>query len=836
MLYIILIVKVLARSQDCDSVIKEGPRVDSTETIECNKINKNELNIDLENIFETVSKENMGESEEAPKFIAQPPVRYEETEEDEEEIPVLPTFRRRTYFGKDLIFEDPIGSELIGDVEFEVDFNYIINDIEKEMVDEERRLPIARVLPIYKTPPVLDEQPYEKSMTTKGSRDVDLNFIDVKTAGFFELENLSPINRRKNIVVGMATTEAQISHKGMIINEGPTSYNDDIYTNSHKGNTKNFDNVSGTVDDIVEQKRLLLQIEQEERKKLREGRHNAEQINYDKSSYSIRHGKDTKRQNNLNDTNYHAGVQRKDNRAIVEKEGVAATSSNSGEGSYMNEKETNVTGILKSNQKDGYNKSNNENHYEDEEEKRRLCEVEDKEKLLLERIKFLEKKRQQLYEKKRRERDSKNVGQEHEVFVKQEDKKNNQVSEKSRKHQEQNSTSSTSPDPWSSSSKHDRKENNEDEKRRLAEALAAKRKTEAELERQREEVLRAAEERRLEEEAKQREEQEAAKERKRNFLENLQRLKQRVLTEEEEKSKESKSQPKREPSRAVHNTGRFSPDLDSSNKSLSGYTKGNDTSAGVDSSNAVQKNVLPQTRSSQYEANVENKHQGQNEDDSSTVKPEENLRNEEDQKKADEMRRENFKSNRELFMKKIQTEAEQNVQVGRRENNKKVRPKSFYGGMFNKPIHQIIDDSLLAQNVDSTSVGDLVDEEALKQFQREQELKKEHEKVNKLRSSLERESSYTVENVEQLFSETDMEIKKQAGNDWDNLRRKEVRSKLQVYNDELFSGSGEESISIFVIGEQAVCKVLQFCCLYYYNLRLLLQHCLVACAAYIFLW
>ncbi|CAB4035763.1 Hypothetical predicted protein, partial [Paramuricea clavata] len=716
----------------------------------------------------------MGESEEAPKFIAQPPVRYAETEEDEDEIPVLPTFRRRTYFGKDLIFEDPIGSELIGDVEFEVDFNYIINDIEKEMVDEERRLPIARVLPIYKTPPVLDEQPYEKSMTTKGSRAVDLNFIDVKTAGVYEQDNLSPINRRKNIVVGTATIEAQISHKGMIINEGLTSYNDDIYTNSHKGNTKNFDNVSGTVDDIVEQKRLLLQIEQEERKKLREGRHNAGQINYDKSSYSIRHGKDTKRQINLNDTNYHAGVQRKDNRSIVEKEGVAATSSNSGEGSYMNEKETNVTGIVNSNQKDGYNKSNNENHYEDEEEKRRLCEVEDKEKLLLERIKFLEKKRQQLYEKKRRERDSKNVGQEHKVYVKQEDKGNNQVSEKSRKHQEQNSTSSTSPDPWSSSSKHDRKENNEDEKRRLAEALAAKRKTEAELEQQREEVLRAAEERRLEEEAKQREEQEAAKERKRNFLENLRRLKQRVLTEEEEKCKESKSQPKREPSRAVHNTGRFSPDLDSPNKSLSGYTKGNDMSAGVDSSNAVQKNVLPQTRSSQYEANVEDKHQGQNEDDSSTVKPEENLRNEEDQKKADEMRRENFKSNRELFMKKIQTEAEQNVQVGRRENNKKVRPKSFYGGMFNKPIHQIIDDSLLGQNVDSTSVGDLVDEEALKQFQREQELKKEHEKVNKLRSSLERESSYTVENVEQLFSETDMEIKKQAGNDWDNLRRKEA--------------------------------------------------------------
>ena len=149
--------------------------------------------------------------------------------------------------------------------------------------------------------------------------------------------------------------------------------------------------------------------------------------------------------------------------------------------------------------------------------------------------------------------------------------------------------------------------------------------------------------------------------------------------------------------------------------------------------------------------------------------------NEEELRKADEMCRENFKSNQELFMKKIQMGTEQNAQVQMREKSKKVRPKSYYGGMFNKPVHQIIDDSLLSQHVDSTSVVDLVDEEALKQFEREQELKKEKEKVNRFRSSLERESSYTVENVEQLFCDAGTETKKQVVNEWENLERKEVR-------------------------------------------------------------
>ena len=730
MFCIVLILKILTSSpQDCNSAVEEGQHVDCTETIERNKINNNELDIDLENIFETVSKENMGESEEAPKFIARPPVGCAETEEDEEEIPaVLPYFQRRIYFGKDLVFEDPVGSELIGDVEFEVDFDYIINDIKKETVDEERRLPIARVLPIYKTPHVNDEQPYKKSMTTKGNRDIDLNFIDEKTG----------------------EKESQVPRKGMIMES--TSYNDNIHTISSERNSKSSDNVNGTVDDIVEQKRLLLQNKQEERKKLRDRRHNerkdhqsaflnsmsvvgnAQQINNDKRSYGTSQEKDTNRKDHVNDTNYHSGMQKKDNRSISEN----APSSNSREGSYMDKKESNVlpknnvTRIVQSNEKEGYNESNNENHCEDEEEKRRLLEAENKEKLLLERIMFLEKKRQQLHEKKQRELNSNNVREGH-----RQDKENDQQ-EKFRKHQERNSTSSASPDPWSSHSEQQRRKNNEEEKRRLAEALAAKRKTEAEQERQRQEILRAAEQRRLEEEAKQREEQEAAKGRKQNFLENLHRLKQRVLTEEEEKSKEFKSPQKHEPSRAIHTTGRFSPVLSPSNKSqyLPGYTKGND----IGSSNAIQKSVLPRTKSPQSEVNVARQHQG-------VTTP----------------------------------EAEQNVEVRRQEKNKNIRPKSFYGGMFNKPVHQIVDDSLLAQNMDSASVGDLVDEEALKQFKREQEFKKEHEKVDKLRSSLERESSYTVENVEQLFCETDTESKKQAGNDWDNLEKKEVRLKLQLY-------------------------------------------------------
>ena len=551
---------------------------------------------------------------------------------------------------------------------------------------------------------------------------------------------------KKDAVIDTTTKVSHVPHQEMIIKDESTSYK----LLSRKEN-------ADAVDDIVEQKRLLLQNKQEERKKLRENRHN-ERIDQHsfldlngKSLSSFNSSQDTKITENLSNSNY-SEVQGKDANSIFERED---TNTSSGKGTEKNENEAD--------ERKDYNESNNENHGEEEEEKRRLRDAEEKEQLLLERIMFLERKRQKIYEKKQRELNSNNNCKEENA--KQEDKKNNVHTEKKfKKHQLQNLTISKSPDAWSSHSNKHPKETNEDEKRRLQEALAAKRKNEAELERQREEIRQAAEERRLEEEAKQREEQEAAKERKRNFLENLQRLKQRVLTEEEEKSKTSTSQTKYEPSKAVYSTGRFSPILTSSTKSqsLPGFTKERDKSA---EATASKTNVLPQTKTSNQEAKNDE------------IKPDEQRENEDDQRKADEMRRDNFKSNRELFMKKIQADAEQNVQVQRREKNKKIRPKSYYGGMFNKPVHQIIDDSLLAQNQGNS--GDLVDEEALKQFQREQELKEEHEKVNKLRSNLERESSYTVENVEQLFCEADTENKKKTGSDWDNIQREE---EVRLYN------------------------------------------------------
>ena len=731
--------KVLASLQDCDSLVKQGSPENCTE-IKRHEINNNALDVDLEKVFETVmSNENGGESEDAPKFIAQPPVGYAETEEDEEEISVLPYFQRRTYFGKDLIFEDPIGSEIIGDVEFEVDFDYIINDIEKEMVDEERRLPIARVLPIYKIAPVVEELPYEKSMTTKERREIDLKFSDVTTASFSEKENHGFNDRKNEIVVGAVTKE---SDNEAIIKKESRSYKDYVMlTNSRERNTEKFDSVNDTVDDIVEQKKLLLQSQKEERKKHRES------------------------MNKRNDQ--HSGLAR----GFPVAKGTEQSEFKNSAHREIHATNTKSKDQLPSSK---YSQLSLNNESQREEEERRHRETAEKERLLLERIKFLERKRQHLYEKKQRELMLNNTRQENEMYAKRNGEENNQVDEhvqiKCTKNEEQTSESFNFADSWGSHPKEHHKDN-EDEKRRLAEALAAKRKTEAELERQRQEVLRAAEERRLEEEAKRRAEEEEAKERKRNFLDNLQRLKQRVLTEKEEKSKDSKVSVIK--NKTDHSTGRLGPSLNSFNKSQSGYSKASNTSVKSDASDVIHKKVLPQTKNPSNDTNVERKHQQQKMDG---VKYDvQDSSNEEELRKADKMRRENFKSNRELFMKKIQMGAEQNAQVQMRETNRKVRPKSYYGGMFNKPVHQIIDDSLLSQHVDSTSVVDLVDEEALKQFQREQELKKEKEKVNKFRSSLGRESSYTVENVEQLFCDADTETKKQVVNEWDDLERKEVR-------------------------------------------------------------
>ena len=430
------------------------------------------------------------------------------------------------------------------------------------MVDEERRLPIARVLPIYKTPPVSDEQPFERTITTKGER--NLNMIDVNMEGFYKQENRTLNNEEKG-----GAKEARISSKEIFVNEKST----DCRTNVDKNveDNKKFDGDNAPIDDIVEQKRLLLQSQQEERKKLRENHvrntvendqnsrllspipisRKAEQNICNENTYTKSQERYRKTQHNLTDSKE---GWRNDNQPDFEI-------SNSEENKEKNESKAshipqeNVTTTVKHNDNEGYEKSKScsENHYEDEEEKKRLREAEDKERILLERIKFLEKKRQQLYEKKQRELlNSNNVTRPHEQRVHKhgnKDDRGSEIHENANVTQwKQNSTSFATPDPWSGQP---RTEVDEEEKRRLSEALAVKRKNEAELERQRVEVLRAAEKRRLEEEAKRQEEQEEAKERKKHFLENLKRLKERVLTEEEEKSKVSNSQSKREPDRPV---------------------------------------------------------------------------------------------------------------------------------------------------------------------------------------------------------------------------------------------------------------------------------------------
>ena len=91
--------KVLASLQDCDSLVEQGSTENCTE-IKRHEINNNALDIDLKKVFETVSNENGGESEDAPKFIAQPPVGYTEAEEDEVEISVclIALFSKKNIF------------------------------------------------------------------------------------------------------------------------------------------------------------------------------------------------------------------------------------------------------------------------------------------------------------------------------------------------------------------------------------------------------------------------------------------------------------------------------------------------------------------------------------------------------------------------------------------------------------------------------------------------------------------------------------------------------------------------------------------------------------------
>ena len=90
------------------------------------------------------------------------------------------------------------------------------------------------------------------------------------------------------------------------------------------------------------------------------------------------------------------------------------------------------------------------NESQREEEERRHRETAEKERFLLERIKFLARKRQHLYEKKQRELMLNNTRQENEMYANRNGEENNQVDEhvqrKCTKNEEQNSESFNSAD------------------------------------------------------------------------------------------------------------------------------------------------------------------------------------------------------------------------------------------------------------------------------------------------------------------------------------------------------------------------------------------------------
>ena len=671
------------------------------------------MTIDLEEIFQTVEKEKGNYFNEGPRYIAARPAQSDmfsavgdEMEEDDDgddsANDVLPVPQKRTYFGKQLIFEDPIGSEIMGDVEFEVDFDAVIEDIQKESVDEERRLPIARVLPIYKPLPAANEEPFEKKTATKGASEIDLNFISDQNMNNERFNGLnkngrdesSYLDRRiiSNLAIGSESQDGAHEKRNKISFKESRG-NDMIINNSKEvKDTKNSikSHEDDTRIDIVEQKRMIMHSQLEERKKLRE-------------------------------------KERNDRLTVTQKSFPKEISEKKEDGQEM----TKNTHVEESKEMDEPNT--------EKEEKDKSREAEEREKLLLDRIMFLERKRQILLGKKQQELTSKNIEQENFSST------NKQEMPKDKR------TMEVMPNPTYVKRLDNGqlpKESCEEEKKRLALALEIKRKNEAEMEKRREIELREAEKRRAEQMLKEEEERKGAEERKRNFLENLSKLKQRVVTEEAMKSGLSKTTKSSSLKR-----GCFSiKDMSKSRADIQLSTKQHEILKEINGDN-TNHDEKPQPNDEIKKLQTVGQNPSSSVKNSTNDKNEEELRRKQEQHKEDEIRRENFKSNRELFMKKVESEKEENAEISMREKKKKTRPKSFYGGMFKRSVHQIVDDTVFMrdESVNIENVPDLVDQEALAQCRREKEFRKEHERVSTHQRNLDRGTSYTIENVETLW-------------------------------------------------------------------------------------
>ncbi|XP_046849744.1 trichohyalin-like isoform X2 [Xenia sp. Carnegie-2017] len=652
------------------SVVNDNSDVDScpmvamkkhTETISQEKIAKNEENFDLENIFETIHEENVGELSNVHDFILPPLTRFVDNERNDVDFQsVSPHCHKRTYVEKDLIFEDPVGSETIGDVEFEVDFNNIINEIEKENVDEEQWLPIARILSTYKSP-VYDERPNIIPLTAF-DRPVELDMEDVK------------VNK--------------------------ISINGDSSNDRTDLAKKSCSRKKVSVVNVTKQNKVVMHNHEQDRHKV---------LHNDLADKS-------KDQNN-------AVVQEKiDRNLIVKNNGMQNIDE-----FFEKRSEDSIFTLYKEGSLDSDKTYSKYDKNCDKSELTKLREVEEKEKRLLERIKFLEKKRKLLYEEKQRD-----------LGLKRDEQKRlslpNLNEEKSyltiAKHP------ATANDIWSDNVQQEKSEVVTDEKQKPSEALPVKMKTETESQKQREVSLQKVERKNLDDEKKFKEEKDAAEERRRNFLKNQQLLKQRIDNEQKEKVN----------------------DL-TINETESSDAKRKE-SFNVDSVNA--QNSI---QHSQY--------LGDDNENNEVFKINEK------HDLIDSIQKENFKSNRELFLRKVSTESKLSTPVFTSKKEKPSRPKSFYGGMFKSPLHLHEKNSIKVEIVSHGSPDDLLDRDTLKQLEREKEMKKDQEIIRKLRSSIERESSYSVANVEKLFSECEDDSSRPCSEESRNERKKVEKKEVQ---------------------------------------------------------
>ena len=717
-----------------------------TDSIECYRLTGNEMTIDLEEVFQTVEKGNGNYFNEGPRYIATRPAQsdmfsavgdgMEEDDDDDSVNDVLPVPQKRTYFGKQLIFEDPIGSEIMGDVEFEVDFDAVIKDIQKESVDEERRLPIARVLPIYKSLPAANEEPFEKKTATKGASEIDLNFIADQNMNNERFngpdkngrDESSYLDRRtiSNLAIGSESQDGarEKRNNDMIINNSKEVKDTKNSIKSHEDDTRI---------DIVEQKRMIMHSQLEVRKKLREKERN-DRLKVTQKSFPKE-----------------ISEKKEDGQEITKnthmEESKETTKLNFGAKKFNHE----------------MNEPNTE-----KEDKDKSREAEEKEKLLLDRIMFLERRRHILLERKQQELTSKKIERENVSST------NKQEMPKDKRTMEvmPNPTYVKSLDSGVENGQPP-KESREEEKKRLALALEIKRKNEAEMEKRHEIELREAEKRRAEQMLKEEEERKGAEERKRNFLENLAKLKQRVVTEEAMKSGLSKTTKCSSLKRGCFSIN----DMSKSRADTQLSTKQHKILKEINGNNTNHEEK-PQPNGETKKLQTVGQNPSSSVKNSTNDKNEEELRRNQEQHKEDEIRRENFKSNRELFMKKVEDEKEENAEISMKEKTKKTRPKSYYGGMFKKSVHQIIDDTVLVrdESLNIENAPDLVDQEALAQYRREKEFKKEHERISTHQRNLDRDTSYTIENVQTLW-ETDSSNAPQNTKKVSDSSQKKVNSK-----------------------------------------------------------